>query len=124
MSAVVLAQPVILASTRNRGVAVPPVRGAVALVREAREQGWRVGLTYVRAHVPQGCRQAPESYVLHSVGVRLERGEARGWACWYQVGDRGWRFNTAHLDGRRVGPLELARLLEAIDTPTTRKAQS
>lgn len=102
--------PVVIVSSRD-GHPVPPVRGAVALVKAATAAGWAVSATYALADVPQGWGRCRAAYRLASVGVRLRRGDVRGWACWYSTDEGPWKFSVAYLGRRKLGARGLLAVL-------------
>lgn len=106
-------QPVVLVSSRE-DAPVPRVAGAARLAAAAEAAGWTVRLTYALAEVPATSRRA--THRLASVAVRLARGPVRGWACWHQVDDGNWRFDTSCLGFRRLGARELTAALFEVTT--------
>lgn len=101
-------RPTVLVSSRD-GVKPPRVPGALRLAKVLDATGWAGGATYALAEVPDTSRKA--AHRLASVGVRFSRGGQRGWACWYQVDDGGWRFSCAYLGMQRMGLRELTATL-------------
>lgn len=102
--------PTVLVSSRD-GVAVPGVRGAVSLVKALAAAGWEVGTAYALADVPHGWGRTRAPYQLASVGVRFALGDRRGWACWYEVDGKGWRYSTGYLGMQQMGLRELTKAL-------------
>jgi hypothetical protein len=103
-------RPVVLVSSRD-GHPVPPVAAAVRLAKAADAAGWTARATYALADVPQGWNRCRKDYRLASVGVRFARAGVRGWACWYEVDDGGWKFAVAYLGRRKLGARELTKAL-------------
>ena len=122
-----VARPTVLISSRD-GAAVPHVAGVARLEAAARTAGWTVRSTYALAACPATKRRA--AHRLHSIAVRLARGEVTGWAVWYRVddaprvidgipvGQRDWRFRVAWLyDSGKSHDLGLRELMVRVSTP-------
>jgi len=86
---------------------VPSVRGAKALVEQARTAGWIVAITYAAAFIPDqfhaNGNPAKPAHWLRSVVVRLSNAAALGWAVWHAEGGGRWSFVHAFVNCARFG---------------------
>ena len=102
------AAPTVLVSSRDVSD-WPRIPAAVRIVKAATEHGWTVTPTFAVADVPDAFylngHLKTAAHRVHSIAIRIARGEDRGWAIWHSIeavdgGD--WRFDVAYVAGQRL----------------------